>query len=74
MATTHFKGTPVNTNGDLPGAGSAAPEATLTGGDLGDVQVSSLAGSKVVLNIFPSIDTPVCATSTRKFNDDIFSL
>ena len=74
MATTNFKGNPVNTCGELPAAGSKAPDATLTGGDLSAVSISSLAGSKVVLNIFPSVDTGVCAASVRKFNESAASL
>lgn len=69
MAETAFKGNPVHTNGDLPAAGSAAPAFNLTGGDLGAVTSEGLAGGRVVLNIFPSIDTPVCAQSVRAFNE-----
>lgn len=69
MAETAFKGNPVHTSGDLPAVGGAAPAFTLTGGDLGDVSSESLAGGRVVLNIFPSIDTPVCASSVRAFNE-----
>lgn len=68
MATTAFKGSPVHTVGDLPAPGSAAPELhDLTGSDLG--QVVRPDGRRVVLNIFPSVDTGVCATSVRKFNE-----
>ena len=74
MATTHFKGGPVNTCGDVPATGQKAPEATLTGGDLSDTSISGLQGSKLVLNIFPSIDTPVCAASVRKFNESAAAL
>lgn len=69
MATTAFKGTPVNTAADLPSVGSSAPDFTITGTDLSDVTLSGLAGQRVVLNIFPSVDTGVCATSVRKFNE-----
>ncbi len=69
MATTAFKGSPVTTSGDLPSVGSAAPEFTVTGSDLGDVTLASLAGKRAVLNIFPSIDTGVCAASVRRFNE-----
>lgn len=58
----------VHTSGQLPGAGSAAPDFTLTGNDLKDVGLKNFAGKNVVLNIFPSIDTSVCATSVREFN------
>lgn len=68
MATTAFKGSPVHTVGDLPAPGSAAPELhDLTGSDLG--QVVRPDGRRVVLNIFPSIDTGTCAASVRKFNE-----
>lgn len=69
MAETKFKGTPVHTSGDLPEVGSAAPDFTVTGSDLSDVKIGDYAGRRVVLNIFPSIDTGVCATSVRKFNE-----
>ena len=68
MASITLKGSPIHTSGDLPGSGSA-PTFQLTGTDLGEVSLDSLKGKKVVLNIFPSIDTPVCATSTKTFNE-----
>ncbi len=74
MATTKFKGNSVNTCGELPASGAKAPEAVLTAGDLSDAKISSLAGSKLVLNIFPSVDTGVCAASVRKFNELAASL
>jgi thiol peroxidase len=74
MATVTLGGKPVTTSGDLPKVGSKAPDFTLTGGDLGDVSLSKFAGKKVILNIFPSIDTPTCATSVRKFNEAAASL
>ncbi len=74
MASITFKGNPVNTCGHLPATGSQAPDATLTGGDLSAVSISNLAGSKVVLNIFPSVDTGVCAASVRKFNESAAAL
>ncbi len=74
MATTAFKGIPVQTVGDLPAPGDAAPGFTLVGTDLSDVTLSGLAGSRVVLNIFPSVDTGVCAMSVRKFNELAASL
>ena len=67
MATTALRGKPVNTVGDLPAVGST-PSFTLTKADLSDVTSADLAGKKVLLNIFPSIDTAVCATSVRTFN------
>lgn len=68
MATVTLKGNPVTTSGELPAAGAKAPAWTLTGADLGPVTAASFAGKKIILNIFPSIDTPTCATSVRKFN------
>ncbi|MCI5125341.1 MAG: hypothetical protein D3925_12915, partial [Candidatus Electrothrix sp. AR5] len=61
MAQVTFKGTPVNTAGELPAAGQAAPDFTLTKTDMSDVSLADYKGKKLVLNIFPSIDTPVCA-------------
>jgi thioredoxin-dependent peroxiredoxin len=71
MAQTSFAGTPVQTLGDVPTVGAAAPGFTLTSAALGDVSLDSFAGKNVVLNIFPSVDTPVCATSVRKFNEKV---
>jgi thiol peroxidase len=68
MAAITLRGTPCNTNGDLPAVGSSAPAFTLTGADLADVTLDTYAGKKKLLNIVPSLDTPVCATSTQKFN------
>ncbi|MCE2511716.1 MAG: thiol peroxidase [Acidimicrobiia bacterium] len=69
MAEITFQGNPLNTSGDLPAPGRPAPDFTLTGGDLGAVTSEGLRGGRVVLNIFPSIDTPVCAQSVRTFNE-----
>ena len=69
MATTAFRGNPIETSGDLPAVGEAAPDFTLIGGDLGTVSSEGLRGRRVVLNIFPSIDTSVCAMSVRVFNE-----
>ena len=71
MAEITFRGNPINTTGELPAVGEAAPAFTLTGTDLGDVSNDSYAGQPVVLNIFPSIDTQVCATSVRTFNERV---
>ncbi len=68
MAEVTLGGNPVHTSGDLPEVGSAAPSFTLTGSDLGDVTASAFDGKNVVLNIFPSVDTPTCAMSVRTFN------
>lgn len=69
MAETALKGNPVNTNGDMPEVGQAAPDFTLTTSDLGSVSSDDLRGSRVVLNIFPSLDTATCAQSVRVFNE-----
>ncbi|MCT1551846.1 thiol peroxidase [Brevibacterium casei] len=69
MATTALEGNPVHTVGDLPAVGTQAPAYTLVGNDLGEVNSSEFADSRVVLNIFPSVDTGVCAASVRKFNE-----
>src|SRR5699024_10502857 len=69
MADITFRGTPVQTSGELPAVGGAAPGFTLVGADLSDVTAEGLSGSRVVLNILPSVDTGVCATSVRTFNE-----
>jgi len=74
MAQVNFKGNPVMTKGDLPEVGNPAPGFKLTAGDLSDVFLADFAGQKVVLNLFPSIDTPVCAASVRKFNQEAAAL
>lgn len=74
MATITLKGTPVTTVGDLPAVGTEAPDAVLTGVNLADGPLSQLRGKWVVLNIFPSIDTPTCAASVRQFNEAAGSL
>ncbi len=68
MATIALNGTPTSTFGDLPEAGADAPDAVLAGRDLSDVRISDYSGRRTVLNIFPSLDTPVCAASVRRFN------
>lgn len=70
MAQIFFQNIPVQTAGQLPAVGTKAPDFTLTGGDLKDIHLSDYAGKRVVLNIFPSIDTGVCAASVRKFNKE----
>ena len=74
METIYFKGTPVHTYGDIPAVGSTAPNFTLTGNSLQDVKLSDYKGKRVVLNVFPSLDTPVCAMSVRKFNQEASKL
>ena len=68
MATVKFKGTPVALCGELPAVGEDAPKFGGVKGDLTTVHLPDFLGKKVVLNIFPSLDTPVCAASVRKFN------
>ncbi|ABK74823.1 thiol peroxidase [Mycolicibacterium smegmatis] len=69
MAQITLRGNPINTVGELPAVGSSAPGFTLTGTDLGEVTNDQFSGKSVLLNIFPSVDTPVCATSVRTFNE-----
>ncbi len=68
MAKITFRGTAVETAGELPKVGSASPDFSLVSTDLKDVNLASFAGRKKVLNIFPSLDTGVCATSVRQFH------
>ncbi len=74
MATVTLKGNPFQTVGNLPAIGAKAPAFTLTGAGLADVKLSDFAGKRLVLNIFPSVDTPTCATSVRTFNKALSSL
>jgi thiol peroxidase len=69
MASITFKGSAISTVGTLPAVGSAAPAFTLCGGDLSEISLASFAGKTVVLNIVPSLDTGVCQTSARRFNE-----
>ncbi len=69
MAQTALDGKPVLLAGDLPAVGAAAPDFRLVAADLSDVTLATHAGKKKLLNIVPSLDTPVCATSTKKFNE-----
>lgn len=68
MATITLKGTPIETIGDLPKVGEKAPNYTLTKRDLSETNLDDFAGKRIVLNIFPSINNQVCATSVRRFN------
>jgi thiol peroxidase len=68
MANIFLKGNPCHTNGELPSVGSKAPDFQLVDGQLHDVNLTTYAGKKKLLNIVPSLDTPTCATSTRQFN------
>ena len=69
MATITLHGHATNTNGDLPAVDSIAPDFTLVDGELNDVSLGDFRGKSKLLNIVPSLDTPVCAASTRKFNE-----
>ena len=68
MGQVTFKGSAVNTNGNLPAVGSQAPDFKLVGAGLNEISLADFKGKRVVLNIFPSIDTGVCAASVRNFN------
>lgn len=74
MSTVTLKGNPIHTSGSLPANGAKAPDFTLTAADLSDKTSGDFKGKKVILNIFPSIDTAVCATSVRKFNQEASDL
>ena len=69
MASITLGGNPIKTSGELPKIGSNAPTFSLVKNDLSSTTLADYAGSKLVLNIFPSIDTATCATSVRKFNE-----
>jgi thioredoxin-dependent peroxiredoxin len=74
MAKITFKGNPVSTSGELPKTGAAAPDFTLVKNDLSAAMLKDFAGKTLVLNIFPSVDTAVCATSVRRFNQEAAKL
>ncbi|MGE8498015.1 MAG: thiol peroxidase [Pseudomonas sp.] len=74
MTQVTLRGNPVNVAGQLPQVGQQAPAFNLVGAGLADISLSSLAGKRKVLNIFPSVDTPTCATSVRKFNTEASKL
>ena len=74
MATITLQGNTIHTLGDLPKIGTKAPDFKLAAKDLSVKTLSDFSGKKVVLNIFPSIDTPTCATSVRKFNEQASTL
>ncbi|MDR2949021.1 MAG: thiol peroxidase [Prevotella sp.] len=74
MSQVTFKGSPVNISGQLPAVGTTAPEFVLVKSDLSEVSLKDLKGKNVILNIFPSLDTGVCAASVRKFNKEAANL
>lgn len=74
MATITLKGNSIHTSGELPKVGSALPDWKLTKADLADVRAKEYAGKRKILNIFPSVDTAVCAMSVRKFNEKAAAL
>ncbi len=74
MATITLKGNEIHTNGDLPKIGQKAPDFELVNTDLSSSQLSDYKGSKVILNIFPSLDTGICAASVRAFNKEASTL
>ncbi|WP_297797596.1 thiol peroxidase [uncultured Eudoraea sp.] len=74
MATVTLKGNPLQTSGNLPPVGGKAPGFTLVKNDLSSASLSDFGGKKVVLNIFPSIDTGTCAQSVRQFNTEAAEL
>jgi len=71
MAQILFKGNPVNTAGELPTVGSAAPDFKVVGTDLSTVSLANYAGKKIVINVFPSVDTGVCALQLKAFNEKV---
>jgi thiol peroxidase len=74
MASILLGGNPVTTSGELPQTGTKAPDFTLVKGDLSTISLSDFKGTKLVLNIFPSVDTGTCAASVRKFNEEASAL
>jgi len=78
MATSNknitFKGEPITVSGREVKLGDAVPDFTITGTDMSDVTINTFAGKVVVLSVVPSLDTPVCAIQTRKFNEEAASL
>ena len=74
MSTVYFKSTPVEVYGELPVVGAIAPEFNLTSNALTDITRADFPGKRLVLNIFPSLDTDVCAASVRRFNQEASKL
>lgn len=73
MSKVTFKGTPVEIAGELPAVGRKAPDFRLTAADLSEVGLADFRGKAKILNIVPSLDTPVCAVSARKFSEEVAS-
>ena len=74
MATITLKGNPIETAGELPAVGTTAPDFKLTKSDLSECELKEFLGKRVVLNIFVSLDTAICAASVRRFNQEASSL
>tara|TARA_B100000427_G_scaffold173061_1_gene143854 strand:+ start:175 stop:672 length:498 start_codon:yes stop_codon:yes gene_type:complete len=74
MVEITLQGNKINTNGDVPKVGSAAPDFVLVDSDLNDISLSNYDGKNIILNIIPSLDTPVCQKSTKIFNEKASSL
>lgn len=74
MTTVTLQGNPINTSGSLPQIGQKCPDFSLVKQDLSEVSLADYAGNNLILNIFPSIDTPTCATSVRRFNEEAAKL
>lgn len=74
MAQVTRRGTPIDVAGEIPAKGQQAPEFCLVGADLSDKTLADFSGKRKVLNIFPSVDTPTCATSVRRFNAEAATL
>ncbi|QGG80521.1 thiol peroxidase [Litorivicinus lipolyticus] len=74
MATISLRGTPATTSGELPTVGTPAPDFSVTKADLSEATLATYAGKNLILNIYPSIDTPTCAQSTRRFNEDVAAM
>ena len=74
MAKITFKDNEVNTIGSLPVVGDTAPDFLLTGTDMSDITLNDLKGKRIVMNIFPSIETPVCSASVKRFNGEVKKL
>lgn len=74
MADITLKGNSIHTQGNLPAVGAKAPDFKLTAGDLSEKSLSDYKGKRIVLNIFPSVDTGTCAASVRKFNEEASGL